>query len=188
MIQIEPCYKHLVQMKSLCGAACVQMILFRKGVFIDQEEIAKRIGVRVRKGSDLYCKNLDFAKEDNSDAGIDILDFKNKEVIEALRDFNLIPKVYLCSDIENPKGFILENLRNNKDIIANFHWNFVDGGNNGHHVLICGINLENDEFNICDPSFDKKKRWTIKINKLMESMSSKSDGKERGFIVFEYNK
>lgn len=39
-------YQHLVEKPSLCGPTCLQMILLRRGIWIDQEIIAKEIGER----------------------------------------------------------------------------------------------------------------------------------------------
>gem|GEM_PF-2773685 len=37
---VNPPYKHLTQMKSLCGATSLQMILMRHGIRKDQEQLA----------------------------------------------------------------------------------------------------------------------------------------------------
>jgi len=49
VLKIRPQYKHLMEKEDFCGPACVQMILFRRGIWIDQELLAYKLGACVDK-------------------------------------------------------------------------------------------------------------------------------------------
>jgi len=171
-------YKHLNQKASFCGPASLQMILFRRGFWVDQEELAKKLKAKIRsKNKDKYV--LDF-EVDNKDAGIPLENFS--EIGGTLEECGLKAKVIFFGDIENLKELITENLEKGNDIIVNFHRGHYDPKKNwGHYSLISSI-TEN-EIEICDPSYEDKSYWKTSIEDLIKAMSSETDGKERGLVI-----
>jgi hypothetical protein len=69
-------YAGIKQEKNLCGPTCLQMVLFRKGVWVDQEALAARIGLRIDENDrDLYNFPLKAAPSDDlSCLGIKLTD------------------------------------------------------------------------------------------------------------------
>jgi hypothetical protein len=171
-------YKHLIQKPSFCGPTSLQMVLFRRGFWTDQEELAKKLKAKIRnKNKDKYT--LDF-EVDNKDAGMPLERFS--EANDLLDDCKLKAKVIFFDEIENIKELITENLSKGNDIIINFHRGQYDSKKSwGHFALISAI--ENDEIEICDPSYEDKSYWKTSIEELMRAMSDEIDGKMRGIVI-----
>ena len=179
-MNINPPYKHLTQKNSFCGPACLQMVLFRRGIWVEQEELAKKLGTRIRnKNRNKYL--LDFEINDN-DAGLNLLEFNHFGSI--LKEYGLKAKVIILSKIEDLRKLIEENLEKGNDTIINLHRGFYDPKKNwGHFCLVSSI--ENDVVEICDPSFEDKSYWKTSVEELMKAMSKEIDGKERGLIMLD---
>ncbi len=171
-------YKHLVQKPSFCGPTSLQMILFRRGFWVDQEELAKKLKAKIRsKNKDKYVHDFEI---DNKDAGIPLENFS--EIGGTLEECGLKAKVIFFDDIENLKELITENLSQGNDIIINFHRGHYDPKKNwGHFALISAI--EDEQVEICDPSYEDKSYWKTSIEELMRAMSDEIDGKERGIVI-----
>jgi hypothetical protein len=177
-MRIDPPYKHLTQKSSFCGPASLQMVLFRRGIWVEQEELAKKLGTRIRnKNQDKYL--LDFEINDN-DAGLNLLEFNQFGSI--LKEYGLKAEVILHSKIEDLRKLIENNLENGNDIMVNLHRGIYDPQKNwGHFCLVNSI--ENDQIEICDPSYEEKSYWKTSIKELMKAMSKEVDGKERGLVM-----
>lgn len=179
-------YKHLVEKPSLCGPACLSMILLRKEIWIDQEIIAEEIGARIMpKEYKLFSVKLKFPKNPK-DAGINLIEFDKKRVKDFFKKHKLAitSEVFYISKIKDVKKFIKENLDKNYDIMANIHMVYFDKSKQwGHFVLIESINVNTVTF--CDPDPQNKSYSTTNIPDLIKSMDKKIDGKERGFVIFK---
>lgn len=188
VIKISPHYKRLIQMKIFCGPACVQMILFRRGIWIEQELLAYKISAKIdKKGKNLYV--LPFKKLPSSDSrsGLEnIKHFKKIKVKNFFEKYNLKVEVYPISKIEFIDDFIIKNLKNNNDIIVNFWWKpLIKNKNWGHYVLISEFDTKTKMMTVCDPSYNSKGFWKIKLNKIIKGMTTQFDGNERGFVVIK---
>lgn len=183
-LKINPGYKHLVQKEDFCGAACIQMALFRKGVFIDQEELAKDLGIRIaRKHRNLYIKKFRQLPNNHGHLGINLDDFKSNKMKKILRKYGLVCDIAYLNKIDNHREFIIENIRKNNDIMTNIYLKPIRNVDTGHYVLISEFDNRNDVVTICDPSFSSKSFWNITLEDLLNSMSYKWTGKYRGFLV-----
>lgn len=175
-------YKHLVEKPNLCGPACIQMILLRRGVWMDQEEIAKEVDTKVsKKDLDKYKIKLKTTADKNK-LGVSLKDFKNKEIKQFFKKNNLEANVFSISEIKNIKEFIEDNLKKGNDVIANFWMKHFDKKKNwGHFSLISYLN--GNTVTIIDPEPTNKSEWKTQITELTKAMSKQFDGRERGFIV-----
>ena len=174
-------YKHLSQKKNFCGPACVQMVLFKRDSWLDQEEIAHALDVHIAKEDQhLYTLPFKLATKEEQ-LGVDILDFNKQDVKDFFKRFNLTCEAHLISNIKNAAEFITTNLKQCNDVMANFWWIPIKDKDFGHFVLI--TELKNDIVTICDPSYEQKSVWKCELSKLVKGMSSEWTGKERGFVV-----
>ena len=175
-------YRHLIQKASFCGPASLQMVLFKRGLWVDQEELAEKMKAKIRsKNKDKYTLKFEI---DNKDAGVPLEKFA--DIHNILDECNLKAKVIFCDEIENVKQLITENLEKGNDIIINFHRGQYNPKKNwGHFALISAI--ENDEIEICDPSYDDKSYWKTSVEDLMRAMSDEIDGKQRGLVIISEN-
>lgn len=176
-------YKHLVEKPSFCGPACLQMILLRRGIWIDQEEIAKEIGARILpKEKDFFTIKFPISA---NDAGINLVEFDTKKVKKFFKKYKLklTTEVVHISKIKDCKTFIKKHLAKGNDLMANFHMSYYKKSKNwGHFNLIDKI--QGNIVTFCDPWPSNKSFWKTTIADLIASMNKKFDGKERGFVVF----
>lgn len=185
VMKLQYRYKHLVEKPSLCGPTCVQMMLLRRGVFIDQEQIAKELGAKILPGEQSsFSIKLELAKNPK-DAGISLGEFSETKIKNFFTKHKvpLLSEVFYIRKVKDVKRFIKENLTKGNDIMANFHMRYFDKKKNwGHFNLIEAINANTITF--CDPWPENKSFWKTSIKGLVASMDKKIDGKERGFVVF----
>jgi len=161
------------------------MILLRRGIWVEQEEIAKKIGIKIpRSESKFFYISLLIGKI-KKEFGISLIDFKNKRIKEFLNkyDTSLHATVYFVSEIDNVPQFILNNLKKGNDVMINFWFKYFKKElNMGHFSLISEIN--ENQITICDPWPENKSFWKTDVNELIKAMGNTFDGRERGFIVF----
>ena len=177
-------YKHLLQKPSMCGPACIQMVLLRKGMWMDQEEIAEKVNARIfADQKDFFSKKLRITKDD-IEVGIRLREFGEERIRNFFKNLkpSLKTEIFQVSEIKEVKDFIKENLNKNNDIIANIHMRYFDKKRKfGHFVLVSEI--KGDRVTLCDPSPNSQNLWITTIDKLVKSMSKKIDGLERGFAI-----
>jgi hypothetical protein len=177
----NPPYKHLVQKIHFCGPTCIQMILFRKGHWVEQEWLAMKMGTRVRNET-AHIFNANFETNEEGDAGIRIEEFS--KIKEFLAEYKLELEIITADKISDLRKLIIDNLKQSNDIIINFNRIVYNPQKNwGHYSLINAIDEENDVVELCDPSGDDKYYWNTSVEKLNEAISPKWDGKDRGIVI-----
>ncbi|MFH1682747.1 MAG: phytochelatin synthase family protein [Candidatus Woesearchaeota archaeon] len=177
-MEIKHTYKHLVRKPCCCGAASLQMILFRREHWVEQEEIAAKIRTKI-SSQRIKFFNQEFVVDD-SDAGIPLERFA--EINDLLKQYSLQAEVFKINDINDLKGLITKNLERDNDIIINFHrLAYLPDRNWGHFSSISAIN--DDQLTICDPSYHSQAYWNTSISELELAMNDKWDGKERGVVI-----
>jgi hypothetical protein len=188
-IRLTPPYKYLVQKPLLCGAACIQMILFRHGKWFEQEQLAKAMNFGISKESK-YCFSVKLKTVKPKDGGIYMRDFT-----PALNKFfkkyqlNYEANSYWFGKFKDAEKIIYENLIKSNDMILNInfkplikkmHW-LSKKANWGHFVLVSEI--KNSKIKICDPSWSDPTYWWISVKDAVQAMSPKYDKITRGFII-----
>lgn len=188
VIKINPPYKHLVQKKNLCGSACIQMILFRHGVWIEQEELAYKLGTKINgKDADLYLMPFRKASDGSSKIGMKLKDFNKPKIKNALKKYRFNIGIHRISTVKSPEKFFIKNLKENNDVIINFWWKPINGVDFGHYVLLSEFNTVTKKIKVCDPGQNKRSFWEVRLDKLVKGMNKKFDGNERGFLVVKSN-
>ena len=181
---VTPAYKVLFQKKSLCGPACLQMVLFRRGEgeLVDQEQLAYDAGLRIATGDeDKYSLPFASLPTDDGRMGMILPDFDGEQVQTLLARYNLKSKAHPINSIDDVESFLTTNIQKDNELLANF---WVDNGReHGHFVLVSGYNDNGKIVGIVDPLFDVQNHYGMPLDKLVEGMSSKWTGRERGFVV-----
>ena len=180
-------YKYsLIQKKSLCGAACLQTILFRKGIWIDQETLAKKLKINIlEKYKHAYSIKFPTVKKENSLLGIDLKNFSSKSFKTYLKKFNLNSEVHFYEN-ETILNIIISALKSDQDIIVNLKLTtFYPESKTGHYVLIKSFDTRKNIISFQDPDFENKSTWKCSAKKFLESLSNKYDGETRGICIIK---
>ncbi|MCD4760252.1 C39 family peptidase [archaeon] len=190
IIKFNPPYKHLYQKPAFCGPCCVQMVLFRRGLWVDQEEIALELNTGIlKKNVYHYAMPQRIVNgKIKTKIGVSLKSF-DTHLNEIFKKYNLAlhAKEYNISQVSNPKEFIVKNITEDNDIIVDF-WLRQEKPRKievGHYVLISKVDTDSNMLTICDPDSDAKNSWKIDINELIDLMNKKWDGNERGFIIIK---
>ena len=94
-------------------------------------------------------------------------------------------KPFKISKIENPKKFIVGNIKKGNDVMISFNWKGLGYKKNwGHVVVISEMDTKKDVVTLGDPSFNQPKFWKVKLSRLVKAMNPKHDSVERGFYIF----
>ncbi len=189
IIRIKPPYKHIVQKPSFCGPCCVQMILFRQGMWVDQEKMASELDAGIsRERKNIYMLKYKIVKDKKSvRLGVSLKDMgKRLNTLFRKHKLKLRSEIFHASQITNPKEFIADNMRSGNDMIIDF-WLRQKSPEKGvgHYVLISEIDTKNNKITVCDPDYDSKAFWKIDIDEMMRLMDKSWDGNERGMVVIK---
>lgn len=190
MVSLNLKYIPLVQKPECCAVTCFQMILYRNGFgLFDQEQLAKFFIVKVsKKHQKMFNVKLKALGKYNFDEGISTLD-SLKKVNEFFRKkkIKLKARRKKLSEIKDLKQFILTNLSTRNDLWIEYKGHCIHKydkmkGKYLHDGLIESINTKKNEVVLIDPSPDHKPRIKVKLKALYDSLSTKF-GKETGFLI-----
>ena len=189
-LTLNPKYTRLVQGPCCCCVTAFQMILYRRGFgLFDQEKLAKELKIKMDKhDSKAYNVKLDIYTN-QSDAGMRTTD--SEEIINQVLKKNNIPLVAKgvdASDISDLKEFIIQNINKNNDLWMEWmiykvydeeqhkkQWN-MPTWMSCHDSVIENINDEPDtKVTVVDPFWYHKPRTDIDIKKIKDALV--------GFIV-----
>lgn len=190
MASLKPKYVPLVQKPECCAVTCFQMLLFRNGLgLFDQENLAKFFGVKVnKKHHNMFNVKLEILSDYNYDEGISTLDSVNKvNAFFRKNKINLAAEAKRITEVEDLKMFIKSNIVLNNDLWVEYKGHYIHKsdqmkGKYLHDGLIETIDTKNNEVVIIDPSPDHKPRIKIRLKSLFDSLSTKF-GKETGFVI-----
>lgn len=178
-------YRHLVQKPSFCAPASVQMILFRRDIWVDQMEIARHLEIKIPESEkEAFHLPVPIGRE-QGEFGILLKDFRSERIsnLFTAHNISLHASVYFLRNIENVAHFIAENLQQGNDVMVNF-WMTHEKKHvsMAHYSVIAEI--RGDIVTICDPLPENKPFWQISVEALANAMTQSFDGRERGFVVF----
>lgn len=184
-LKVNPPYIPLVQQPLCCFACSVQWVLLRRNLkLIDQEEIAQYFGLEIPKKSVKYFTRKIKVTSNRKNYGTKSeKQYNNMNRFFAKYKIPLKAKSFRVSKVNDPQLLISENIKKGNDIITIYHQRGIDKRryNIGHVVVIAEI--DGDMAIVGDPSRTSPKFWRVKLRKLVNAMSDRFDGDERGFIV-----
>jgi hypothetical protein len=162
------------------------MVLFRRGVWVEQEQVAKELGTRISQSMvNQFYINLPIAKDDN-ETGTDLAEFVGEKIKALFKKYKLPlkTKIYYIDEIKNIKQFIIDNLKKGNDMMFNFSDRLYNPtSDEGHYSLVSAIT--GDTVTLCDPWIENKSFWQTKLNDLArETDTIDPMGNKRGIVVF----
>ncbi len=188
-VLLKPRHIPLTQKPCCCNVTCLQMILYRHGYgLFDQQELAKYFKIKVgKKDKKAFNVRLGAYTRVNYDEGLKTIE--SEDIVNRFfreRDMPLVAKAVKASEISNLKKFIRDNLIANNDLWIEYkahqiHRYDSEKGQYIHDGLVEEITNSNT-VTIIDPAPRHKPRIRISAKVLAESISSKF-GRETGFIV-----
>ncbi|MFA6280513.1 MAG: hypothetical protein WC612_06960 [Bdellovibrionales bacterium] len=199
MIAVNPTYIPLIQKPHCCAIACLQMVLYRNGLgLFDQEQLAIRFGVKIAT-EDAHAFSA--AMQVMTRAGLD----EGISTVESADDFNtffneisvpLEAKGYKYSTIPNVGAFLMEHLAANNDVWIEYHAHDIHANDNYkskhegdyvHDGLIEGFAPSMNTITVIDPYHDHRQRITVSLTEIEKAVSSLF-GKETGFVIIRNRK
>jgi len=185
--EIDPPYKHLVQKPYLCAAASVQMILPRRGVWIEQELVALGLGTRIpRSALNEFHIPLPVVEAANeAGTGLEVFSGENVASFFESNGLNLRLATYHVNDIPDVETFLLESLSKGRDVLVNYSCKlYKPESEEGHYSVISAI--DGAVVTLCDPWIHNKSFWETTVTDLMRHVDTETyDGSRRGLVLFQ---
>ncbi|MBN2094722.1 MAG: hypothetical protein JW727_01620 [Candidatus Aenigmarchaeota archaeon] len=182
-------YIPLIQKPDCCSAACLQMILFKRGFTrFTQEKIAKELGLYIGpKNKDAFSEKLK-VRSKKSDINETV---KSARKINEFFRKNRIPlsaRGFKISQIENPEEFIRQALDKDYDLWAEFSNMPIYGTSGGHDCLISGLKKKGRQCfaELVDPYWGHKQVYLVPLDRLIKAMQKENSpppARERGIVV-----
>jgi hypothetical protein len=181
-------YTAITQLPYCCVATCIQMILYRRGLHIlDQESIATELGLRIPEKVRKYFHNTDgrvkIVSDNSPNMGTQIFEeqysipnfFKKQEIP---LDFSV--QYFFDSPVELKEFLDAQSIED--DIMIRLHSSVLgDNPGIGHMVLFEG--LENHMVYLADPLPPMLKAVTLQ--ELWEGMNTSKDEVRRGLFLIK---
>ncbi len=186
ILKLEPAYIPVVQQKSCCVPCCIQWVLLRRRLpLISQEEIGKMLDLHISpEFSHLFINKFLTTKHTWGGYGTNVT---NKTLNTIFKKYKLpLEGEYIhINEIKTPKEFIIKNLRENNDVLVLFTRTGIGQKGGGHMGTIMEFDTATDEVLLGDSSPNRLKKYVTKLDKLIDAMSNKWDGSERGFVIIK---
>jgi hypothetical protein len=192
MLSLAPAYIPLIQKPTCCAVTCLQMILYRNGYgLFDQEKLAVHFGVKIAaEDARAFRADMPTMTQQNFDEGIQTV-----ELVAPINAFfaahtpGLTARRVRAGSVGKLDDFLRENLANNRDIWIEYHGHEIYGwdlykGDYIHDSLIESFDPARAEATIVDPLPQHRQRELFPLA-MMERAISKRFGRETGFIVVE---
>jgi hypothetical protein len=191
VISVAPKYIPLIQKPKCCAVACLQMVLYRNGFgLFDQEDLAIQFGVKI--GADdkpAFREDMPIMTEFNNDEGISTI-----SSVDRINGFfrasgiALMATAFPFAQISEFKDLLTDNLSQNNDVWVEYHTHeiYADDANNKriHDALVESIDPSTNTAIIIDPSPRRRQRVKVSIEVLERSMSA-SFGQELGLLLIK---
>jgi hypothetical protein len=181
-------YIPIIQKPKCCAVACLQMILYRNGHGLyDQEELAVEFGVKIApEDRHAFSDSMPYMTSFNHDEGISTLEsVRRVNAFFKRHKLPLVAKAHHYSTIHSLKSFIAENLKLGNDIWAEYHSKEVYeslGENKIHDAVIESLDMKKNTVMLIDPKPNRKQRIAVALDVLDRALSSEY-GKELGLVV-----
>jgi hypothetical protein len=192
LIALTPLYIPLIQKPMCCAVTCLQMLLFRNGYGLqDQEVLAVKFGVKITpKYADRFSSQMIVGELSNQDYGISTVE-SGDYINDFLRDHapGLHASAVKSSNIVSLPLFLNKHIGQNHDLWVEYHAPeiYADDefqGDYVHDSLIESFCVSRNEVTIVDPMYEHRQRLVVPLALLERGISS-TFGRETGFIVIE---
>lgn len=189
---LNPKYLPLIQKPLCCAVTCLQMILFRNGCGLhDQEDLAVKFGVRISPENALaFRDDMPVLTRTNFDEGIPTVESEDK-INSFLKEagYPLKAKAWKFSEIEDTSSFLLDNIKRNNDIWIEYHSQEIhsydrSGGDYIHDGLVESLDAVGRTAVVIDPMPEHRQRLNVTLNQIENGISEKF-GRETGFVIVE---
>ena len=191
MTQLKPKYIPLTQKPCCCNVTCLQMILYRRGLgLFDQQKLARYFRIKVgKKDQKAFNVRLSIYTRINYDEGLKTIE--SEEIINRFfeqRKISLTAKAVKASEIRDLNKFIMDNLLADNDLWTEYkahriHGYDSDQGRYIHDGLVEElVEGRSSQVIMIDPNGRHKPRIRVSTRILAQAISSKF-GRETGFIV-----
>jgi hypothetical protein len=190
---LDPTYIPLIQKPTCCAVTCLQMILFRNGYGLwDQEDLAVEFGVKIfPEMASAFRDSMPIVTQKNFDEGIQTIDS-----MDAVNKFFLGKKAALhakghrYSSIGSLSDFIATHIQANRDLWVEYHAQEIHKddqykGDYIHDGLVEAIDTIAQTVTVIDPVPEHRQRLTISLDVLGRAVSAHF-GREAGFLVVEH--
>jgi hypothetical protein len=190
IIRIKPAYTALIQKPLCCAVTCLQMILFRNGFGLwDQEELAIKFGVRISpEHAAAFTAVMPRMTKPNCDEGVQTVESED-QINAFLRehDIGLVAKCHKYTPDLSIADFVSEQLEANHDVWVEYHAHEIHAcdrsqGQYIHDGLIESLDRENGVATVLDPSPNHRQRLSIAIPVLRKAISEEFDSRATGFV------
>lgn len=183
-----PAYKHLTQMPSCCWPTCIQMVLFRHGIWVEQEQLAFDLWLVIEENNKPYYM-LPFKVVPKWDPThwLKFYRFEEEQIINVLKWFWFKPTVVYYSNFKDFENLVIESISKNIDIVLNFKREWISQNDHTwwHVALLSSYDSEKKIVTVCDPTKRMPNYREVNIDELKESMSGKRDWRERWVVIIE---
>lgn len=183
--EIKPPYAPLLQKPSLCAAACLQMILYRRGFGLyDQEEMAEILDIPVhisRAGA--FSRNLRTV-EDPYELFHTVESEVSINKFLGYKKLPLIARAYKASKIGDVARFAASQLDNRNDVWVELHLDEVTGNPMIHDNVVQSVEFyrTGDFLVTLNPSPTSKQTHRYESKVLRRAIGTEY-GRECGFVV-----
>lgn len=182
-------YKPIKQKPYCCVPACISMILDRRKIkHGSQEEIGYELGLIIPKEEAQFFTKIRIDKEPIAGHGTQVGKKKYSINNYFLKNKIELKETYYFSEkIKDKKSFIIENLKNNNDLIVCFNNKKLYGIEDlGHVSLIQDIN--DDIITLVDPENGVPSKRKVKLQKLIDAIKCHGEKRRGGFWVISEEK
>lgn len=192
IIKLSKPYIPLIQKPMCCAVTCLQMILYRNGFGLyDQEDLAIEFGVKIdKKDAHAFRSDMPIMSAANLDEGIATIDAAD-EINKFFRSLKvpLSATAFRASNIPDLEDFIIEGLNAQYDMWIEYHAHEIhsDDATNGRYIhdgLIEAYDANSKEATVIDPVPEHRQRLSVGINQLKNSISDHF-GRETGIILVQ---
>ena len=190
-VTVAPKYIPLIQKPKCCAVACLQMLLYRNGFgLFDQEDLAVEFGVKIGiDDKSAFREDMPLMTDFNFDEGISTIESVDRiNTFFKKSNISLFATPHSFSSIKSLRDLIVENLAQNNDIWIEYHTHHVHAGdiNNKriHDALIESFDAKTDSVVIIDPKPGRRQRLTVPLESIQQALSSEF-GKELGLLIIE---
>lgn len=183
---LTPTYIPLFQKPFCCNAACLSMILYRRGFgLFDQERLAQLLGAKVDEASKELFHLPQSVASAGEELGINTVGSAEKvNILFKTLDLPLRAESVKASSIPNLAEFIRTHLEQNHDLWAELKTHEIKGEESIHDNVIEHIEYVGPDVfvTLVDPLPEYKTRITLPIHKLERAISDEFD-RETGFLI-----